>query len=172
MNIKIIIILFLLLSSCTSAQDKNIKDENELKDLIIRAAEAQFKTHNKSILDEIYTSDYMEINSSGNINDRETAINAYESADKNLRDRLKTEIDVDELLIRNYTTFATVIARYNVSYIIDEQPPRIGNVRVSFTCRKESGKWKISLMQLTRIIPPEELMTVKPPPPPPAKKNK
>jgi len=171
MNIKILILLFVLLSSCATAQNKNSnKTEGELKELVNRMVEAQFNTHDKTILEEIYSDDFMEIIASGTVNNREKAINSYDSSDKSLRDRIKTEASANEFSIRIYDDFAIVITQVNVSIISDQQPPRTSNVRVTVFCRKKKNQWKIYSTQFTRIVSQEERPPIPPPPPPPKKK--
>lgn len=171
MNSKIIVLLLVLLSSCATVQNQiSNKNESDLKNLVNRMVEAQFNTHDKSVLDEIYSDDFVEIIASGTMNNREKAVNSYDSADKNLRDRIKTKATVGESSIRIYDDFAVVITQLSVSIIFDAEPPRTSDVRVTVICQKKKNLWKIHSTQFTRIVSQEERPPI-PPPPPPAKKK-
>lgn len=141
---------------CSAApqQPKQNKESQELTALVKRMTEAQSK-FDPSTLDQIYTSDFIEISPVGEVDPREKTIGFYKPEANPQRDKMSVNVTTDEFLIRRYGNFAVVIAR--ITYAPGESAPSARppfSIRATLVCRKEKGVWKIASSQYTAIRPP------------------
>ena len=106
-------------------------------------------------LDKIFTSDYIEISPLGEFDPREKVLGFYKPEEKPDASRMSVSLEVTDFSIRNYGSFAVVIAQFNYSTVMEGKPMPPRKLRATIVCRKEKGDWKIASAQYTGIRPPQ-----------------
>lgn len=147
-RVTFLFILFLLSIGTASAQTAS-NDEAALKSLIQKLADAQI-TFDTTALDQIFTSDYIEISPAGEFDPREKVLGFYKPE---LKPPAGPKLEISEHSIRSTGKFAIVIVKLTYTMTMDGKalPPR--SMRATFVCRQEKGAWKIASSQYTGIRP-------------------
>lgn len=154
MKFKVFILLMFLMLACSSTFAQKAKDEDALKDLVKQMTDAQ-TNYNPTMLDKIFTADYIEISPIGEFDEREKVLGFYKPEMKPPADKMTAVTDATDFSIRTYDKFAIVITRLNYTITSDgkQLPPR--SIRAMIVCRKEKDAWKIASVQYTGIRPPQ-----------------
>jgi ketosteroid isomerase-like protein len=130
-------------------QSKQSKDESALTELVSQVFNAQSK-FDPATLEKSYASDFIEISPVGEVDNREKAISFYKPEANPEGSKVKITVTADEFVIRTYRDFAVVIARISFAQPETSARPPV-RLRVTLSCRKSNGAWKIVSAQYTGI---------------------
>lgn len=148
----LIAIIFIFAAFIIAPAQKVSKDEQAIRSLITKLSDAQ-RAYDAKTLDQIFTSDYIEISPVGEFDPREKVLGFYKPELKPPADKMTTTVDIDEHSIRTYDKFAVAIVRLTYKITADGKtlPPR--QMRLTLALRKERSEWKIASAQYTGIRP-------------------
>ncbi len=145
-----ILIYVAALAVISVAAHAQTKDESALKSLAQKMADAQ-AGYDPKALDEVFTSDYLEISPVGEVDDRAKVLGFYKPEAKPPADKMSLTIETRDHLIRNYGKFAVVVVRFDYKIVSGGKPAPPRSIRATLVCRKENGTWKIASAQYTGI---------------------
>ena len=146
------------LAAATAFSQAPGKDEQALKSLVDRMTTAQTEYDAKT-LDNILTADYIEISPLGEFDPRDKVLGFYSAEAKAAAAAVKASVEATEHSIRNYGSFAVVIARLNYTMSMDSKPMPPRSIRVTYLMKKEKEGWKIASAQYTGIRPAQPAKT-------------
>ncbi|MBK8809463.1 MAG: nuclear transport factor 2 family protein [Acidobacteria bacterium] len=126
------------------------KDESALRALVNKMAAAQ-ANYDPKTLDNVFTSDFIEVSPVGEVDPRDKVLGFYKPEDKPPADKMTLTIETNEFSIRNYGKFAIVIARFDYKIVSGGKPMPTRSIRATVVARKEKGEWKIASAQYTGI---------------------
>ncbi len=144
-------IIITLMSTFAYSQTKQDK---ALESLVKKMVGAQL-AYDAASLDKIFTADYIEISPVGEFDSREKVLGFYKPELKPPGDKLSASVEVAETSIRDYKTFAVVIARLDFTMTSEGKPLPPRSLRVTLVFRKEKALWKIASAQYTGIRSPQ-----------------
>ena len=155
MKLKVFIFTLLLSNIAVFAQSK---DDKSLILLVKQMTDAQIN-HQPEILDNIFTTDYIEISPIGEFDSREKVLGFYKPENKPPADKMSAKVEATDFSIRNYGKFAVVIVKFDYTVTSQGKPLPPRSLRVMIVCRKEKNVWKIASAQYTGIRPPQQQTT-------------
>jgi ketosteroid isomerase-like protein len=148
-------IIFTLMSTFAYSQ---AKQDRALQSLTKQMVDAQI-AYDVPTLDRIFTADYIEVSPVGEFDSREKVLGFYRPELKPPGDKLSASVELAETSIRDYKTFAVIIARLDFMMTSEGKPLPPRSLRVTLVCRKEKASWKIASAQYTGIRPPQVQQT-------------
>ena len=151
MKLKVFIFVLLFSGISIFAQSK---DETALKSLVKQMTEAQ-RNYQADVLNDIFTTDYIEISPIGEFDPREKVLGFYKPELKPPADKMSMTLETTDFSIRIYNKFAVVITKLNYTITSDGKPLPPRSIRAMVVCRKDKGAWKIASAQYTGIRPPQ-----------------